>query len=180
MGPPNHFGTAAMTTRRNLIQSAPLLGAALMACLTIGINPVAIADPSELTFWKDGDPGEKLNLRGRIVSTTGKPIPNARVAMRQADGATQYRPQYEGALFTAADGTFKLRSAVPGQYSSAKHIHVYIYAEGYEAIQSDILFKGDPNINLGTDGGYEVLLEEVHKGEETIHVGGVEIKMTPL
>lgn len=165
-----------MTTRRNLIQSAPLLG----ACLALGISPTVFADQSELTFWKDGDAGEKLNLRGRVISVTGKPIPNARVAMRQADGATQYRPQYEGALFTAPDGTFKLRSAVPGQYSSAKHIHIYVYAEGYQAIQADILFKGDPNINLGTDGGYEVLLEQVHKGEETIHVGGVEIKMTPV
>ncbi len=169
-----------MITRRNLIQIAPMLGAVLTGGLTLTVSKPTLADPSELTFWKDGDPGEKLNLRGRVVSATGKPIANARVAMRQADGATVYRPQYEGALFTGPDGTFKLRTAVPGQYSSAKHIHVYVYAEGYQAVNTEILFKGDPNIDLGTSGGYEVLLEEVHKGEETVHVGGVEIQMQPV
>jgi len=166
-----------MIKRRNVIQLAAL---ATVAPLVIHGAGAVAADPSQLTFWSDGDPGEKLNLRGRVISTTGKPIPNARVAMRQADGDTNYRPEYEGALFTAQDGTFKLRSAVPGQYSSAKHIHIYVYAEGYQAVQTDILFKGDPNINLGSSGGYEVLLEQIHKGEETIHVGGVEIQMQPL
>jgi len=166
-----------MIKRRNLLQLAALAPATILT----GYTPRALAaDQSLLTFWSDGDPGEKLNLRGRVVSTTGKPIANARVAMRQADGDTNYRPEYEGALFTAQDGTFKLRSAVPGQYSSAKHIHIYVYAEGYQAVQTDILFKGDPNIDLGSSGGYEVLLEQIHKGEDTVHVGGVEIKMQPL
>jgi len=141
--------------------------------------PAFAQDQSSLKMWKDGDAGEKLALSGRVVSATGKPIPNARIQMRQADGNTQYTEQYSGVVFTNEKGRFKVLTVVPGQYASAKHIHIFVYAEGHVAVNTEIQFKGDPNIELGA-GGIEVLLEQVNQGENTSSVGAVEIVMNPI
>lgn len=165
-----------MISRRKLLMCCTALSASALS--VIGHSAVASTeDRSVLTLFKDGDDGEKLNLRGRVIDADGKAIGGARVGLRHADANANYTPQYEGELFTAADGTFKVRTVLPGQYTSAKHIHVFVYAEGHQAVQTTILFKGDPNIDLGSSGGLEVLLEQVHKGEEVIHVGGVELQM---
>ncbi len=148
--------------------------------LALGPQLTYAADQSTLKMWQDGDAGERLSLRGRVVSAGGQPIPDARIQMRQADGNTQYTEQYSGVVFSNEKGTFKVLTVVPGQYSSAKHIHIYVYAEGYKALNTDILFKGDPNIDLGSSGGIEVLLEQVSQGEQATSVGAVEIVMQPI
>lgn len=159
-------------TRRQLLAAATAAAFAPISGIVL-----AQENKSTLKLWKDGDPGERLALSGRVVDTTGSPVPNARISMRQANGNSSYTPQYEGAVFSNATGEFRVLTAVPGQYTSAKHIHIHVYAENHAAMNTEILFKGDPNIDLGISGGIEVLLEKTGGGEQATNVGTVEIVM---
>ena len=128
-----------------------------------------------LTLWSEGESGERLSLRGRVITPQGKPVSGAQVEFRQADGQAQYTPSYQGLLTTTDRGDFHLQTVVPGQYTSAKHIHIRVSHPGHQTRTTEILFKGDPNINFGQPGALEVVLERVHQENETVSVGGVEI-----
>lgn len=135
---------------------------------------------STTELWQPGDPGERLNLKGRVLSTDGKPLAGATVEMWQADGAGSYRSErYRATLRTDADGSFRVKTVVPGQHLWKKHIHVRVQREGYEPLATQILFKGDPHLNEARDGDLAILLEEVKTGEETVMVGGVEFVLRP-
>ena len=135
---------------------------------------------STIELWQPGDPGERLNLKGRVLSTAGKPLAGATVELWQADGAGSYRQVgYRATLQTADDGTFRVKTVVPGQRAWKKHIHVRVNHEGYEPLATQILFKGDPHMNEARDGDLAILLEEVKTGSETVMVGGVEFVLRP-
>jgi len=132
-------------------------------------------DPHQLSMWQEGDSGERLMLRGRVVSPEGRPVEGATIQVRHADGDAQYTAQYQGSLLSGERGTFAMKTVVPGQYTSAKHIHIQVSHPDYQTLNTEILFKGDPNISFGDADALEVLLEQIHQGEETVSVGGVEI-----
>lgn len=153
--------------------------AILLAWVPLSIADQSGGDPSSLTFWQDGDAGDRMNLRGRVLDTQGKPVAGANIRVRQADGNANYTARYQGELVTADDGSFSLRSAVPGQYTSAKHVHISVSHPQYQALHTELLFKGDPNLDLSTSGGIEVFLEEVQSDSGMAFVGGVEIVLEP-
>ena len=159
-----------------------ILGPAVLIAFSLGAvvaDAQTVADSSKLTFWQEGDPGEPMHLRGRIVSATGAPIAGAVVSLRQADGSATYQPdRYNGTLISAGDGSFELRTVLPGQYASAKHIHVNVTHDAYMPLYTEILFRGDPNSVREPSAGNEVVLEEVRISGETVLVGGVELVMS--
>jgi protocatechuate 3,4-dioxygenase beta subunit len=137
--------------------------------------------PNATRLWQQGDPGQRLHLQGRVLATSGRPVAGAQVQMWQADGAGEYHDRrYRAALETGADGGFRLTTALPGQYWGAKHIHVVVTHPGHQPLQTRILFKGDPHVNEAAYGDLAILLEEVHKDDETVLVGGVEFVMQPI
>jgi len=150
------------------------LGLAGFLC---GITLVAADEekPNQLSLWREGDSGERLMLRGRVINADGRPIEGAMVEVRHADGNAQYTAQYQGSLMSGDRGAFSLKTVVPGQYTSAKHIHIRVSHPDYQTIMTEILFKGDPNISFGDPDALEVLLEQIHQGDGTVSVGGVEI-----
>ncbi len=160
-----------------------LLGVVFCATVLTGLVPLAAMAEEQrqdrLTLWQDGDPGEKLNLRGRVVALDGAPIVGALVQVRQANGNAEYTASYQGSLISGERGSFSLLTAVPGQYTSAKHIHIRVTHPDFQQLATEILFKGDPNISFGDADALEVLLEQIHNDGEVANVGGVEIMLKP-
>lgn len=135
--------------------------------------------PSSARFWQEGDPGQRLHLRGRVTSTSGSPLVGAGITLRQADGAGEYHgDRYRAQLFTGDNGEFRLTTAVPGQYYGLKHIHVMISHPDYQPLTTQILFKGDPAL-LPENEDLAILLEEVRHQDGTIMVGSVEFVLEP-
>lgn len=143
--------------------------------------PLAAQDvPSTVNLWQPGDPGEPLHIRGRVLSTDGAPIPGAVLHIRQADGTGEYQPdRYQTTLRTGDDGEYGLGTVLPGQYYGMKHIHVVVMHEAYEAVQTQILFKGDPNLDESAYGDHAIALEEARIKGNKVLFGQFDIVMRP-
>lgn len=118
----------------------------------IGIYHIPGA-PETQNLWREGDPGERLILRGRILNSNGTPIPNAQVELWHADGDGQvHEDRYRTRLRSKANGGFAIRTALPGYIPGApgvwgaRHIHVVVTHPNYQQLISLIFFKGDPNL----------------------------------
>ena len=135
--------------------------------------------PATAMLWRDGDPGERLHLRGRVVSTSGEPLYGAELMVWQADGTGSYRDdRYRARIVTGEDGSFQMVTVLPGQYWGAKHIHVRLSHPEHLGLTTRILFRGDPNIDA-TEGELAIPLEEVRTEDRTILLGGVEFVLEP-
>ena len=109
--------------------------------------------PELRNLWQEGDPGERLLLRGRVLTTGGKPVPGAQVELWHADGNGEVHPnRYRTRLRTDANGGFGVTTAMPGYIPGApgvwgaRHIHVVVTHPGFPQLISLILFEGDPNL----------------------------------
>ena len=151
-----------------------LVGPALAGLLT-GAGPPPAAPQSEVvpshiaTFWRDGDPGERLEIRGRVLTQTFEPVAGAEVRVRQADGSGEYTAGYQGVLLTSDRGEYVLRTAMPGNYGVPRHIHIAAAHPDHGYRVTEIRFKGDP------------LLPEADRDEaiavETVRLDGREHKV---
>lgn len=142
--------------------SAPL--AATPACLETEDN---ILGP----FWIDGAPvrsdltergirGTRLRVTGRVLGLAGSactPLSGALLDVWQADHRGTRSARYSdertwrlrGRLYTAEDGSYDLRTIVPGNYRTGDafrpaHIHVRVSAPGHRLLTTQLYFQGDP------------------------------------
>lgn len=139
----------------------------------------APGDASGGRLWREGDPGQRLHLRGRVLSTSGEPVAGAEVRTWQADGGGNYRPEYRAVLVTTDKGEFRLTTAVPEQYFGERHIHIAINHPDFHPLTTRILFRGDPNLRPGNED-LAILLEEVRTEGSTVMVGSVEFLLEPF
>ncbi|MCH9674606.1 MAG: hypothetical protein K0U93_24415 [Gammaproteobacteria bacterium] len=167
-----------MKVREGILNLFPVWVIALgLTALTV--QPAFGADTHIATFWQEGDTGQMLHLRGRVVTAEGKPVTGATIMLRQADGSGTYQPQrYQGEISTGPGGVFEVRTVLPGQYNSAKHIHVTVLHTGFQTLDTELLFIGDPNAAHDQSYGTPVVLEEVRSAERTLLVGGVELTLS--
>lgn len=119
---------------------------------SIGIYYIPGA-PEARNLWRDGDPGERLVLRGRVLDTDGAPVADAEVELWHADGLGLVHPdRHRTRLRTRANGGFGVTTALPGYIPGApgvwgaRHIHVIVTHPDYPQLISLILFEGDPNL----------------------------------
>jgi protocatechuate 3,4-dioxygenase beta subunit len=105
--------------------------------------------PYVATLWNEGDPGERLEIRGIVMDAKGKPVAGAEVSTRQADGGGTYTGQYQATMITNARGEYVLRTALPGNYGVPMHIHVSATHPGAGYAYTEIRFKGDPLLPPG-------------------------------
>ncbi len=132
-----------------------------------------------IDLWQPGDPGERMNIRGRVTSLDGTPLSGIRISLRQANGEGDYTENYRTTLETDARGLYQFGSVVPGNYMGAKHVHLSVYQDGFEYFDTSILFKGDPNLDEHYGSGTPIFLEESTVKGETILFGRFDIVLTP-
>lgn len=161
------------------------IGAPGIAGLTSGqaraASPVeAGSSGNTLNLWRPGDPGQPIRISGWVRSTNGKPIPGATIHIRQADGTGEYTPEYQASLRTGKDGSYRFSTVLPGQYYGVKHIHIGAVHEGYQYLDTEILFKGDPNLDLDSTSKYAIHLEEATVNEKTVLFGRFDMTLKPL
>ena len=143
-------------------------------------NAAEVTPPTTLNLWRQGDPGQPVRISGWVRATNGKPVPGATVYIRQADGTGNYTPAYQGTLKTGEDGSYRLRTVVPGQYYGIKHIHIGAVQDGYEYLETEILFKGDPNLDPQSDSDFAIHLEEATVNDKTVLFGRFDMTLRPI
>ncbi len=173
---------------------APLAGTCLAgAALAQGLSPTTGTGigifyqpgaPAATDLWQEGDPGRRLQLRGRVLDTRGAPVAGALVELWHADGTGSVdETRYRSALRTAADGSFGVRTVLPGHIElaryndvwGARHIHLQITHPAHPRLVSLVYFKGDERLPGTPYPELAIALEEARVGEETLLFGQIEI-----
>ena len=102
--------------------------------------------PKRRSVVPAGAAGTRLTLSGRVLTTAGKPIPNALIDFWQADARGAYDNRgyrFRGHQFTNAKGQYSLFSVVPGLYPGrTKHIHVKVQARREPVLTTQLFFPG--------------------------------------
>jgi len=161
-----------MFDRRTLFRGAAVF------ILTCGTVPAwGQGDESfQLTLGHEGDPGQRLEIRGRVVDEAGRPVAGATVRVRHTDATGVYRPAYIGTMRTDASGRFLLHSRLPGHYSRPRHIHLQISHDAYAPVYTEILFKGDPALG-DAEPPNAILLETTELQGEEMLLGAFDVVM---
>lgn len=126
-------------------------------------------------LWQEGDEGEPLFLRARVLDTCGKPVAGARIQILHANQDGDHEPERWRARLSSDDrGEFKVTTVYPGYAGSiARHIHFIVSHPGYEELVTRLFFKNDPATGLDLED-LTVVLDEVRRGDVRGWVGGYE------
>jgi protocatechuate 3,4-dioxygenase beta subunit len=169
---------------RNLSRLFTLLAALGTAALAPGeveaTGSSELTSPTSLNLWRPGDPGQPLRISGWVRSSNGKPIAGATIYIRQADGTGVYTPEYQASLKTDKDGSYRFSTVLPGQYYGVKHIHIGAVRDGYEYLETEILFKGDPNLDPESQEKHAIHLEEASVNDKTVLFGRFDMILRPI
>lgn len=133
-----------------------------------------------VNLWQPGDAGERMNIRGRVTSIDGTPLSNVAISIRQADGNGDYIDRYSTVITTDQKGRYQFGSVVPGNYIGIRHVHIGVDHEAYQYYYSQILFKGDPNLDGTSESANAIFLEESTVNGETILFGRFDILLVPI
>lgn len=146
-----------------------------------GAGPMYRSDaPASVNLREPGDPGQPLHIDGWVRSTNGKPIVGAVLTVWQADATGNYHDdRYRASLRTGKDGKYRFSTVLPGQYYSAKHIHVVVTHPDHERVVTRILFKGDPHLDESAAGELAIPLEEGTIEGKAFLSGRFDIVMRP-
>jgi catechol 1,2-dioxygenase len=107
------------------------------------------------------------------------PLSGALLELWQANAAGEYT-DLEGRLMTDDRGRYRIDTIMPGMYGVPAHIHARIYHPEAQAIETEFVFAGDPNlpansanfaiVSLSTDetaagagrhGSFDIVLQPV-------------------
>jgi hydroxyquinol 1,2-dioxygenase len=173
--------------RQEFILLSDVLG---LSMLTVGINAAASPDATESTvfgpFFVEGAPevplggdisggaeGMPCHVSGTVRSTSGEPVPGARIDVWEADADGFYDVQYEGErtagrawLRTGAGGGYRFWAVRPAAYGipadgpvgdllaaagrgpmRPAHIHLMVTAPGYRRLVTHVFVAGDPYLS---------------------------------
>ena len=164
----------------NLLISNAVFGSGLVLAQSDAATPGS-ADENRaklIDMWQPGDPGERMNIRGRVTTIDRVPVAGARIFIRQADGEGDYTERYSTVLESDEKGRYQFGSVVPGNYYGVRHVHITVNSEGYGYFDSEILFKGDPNLDESMEQ-QAIFLEESNVKGETILFGRFDIVLNP-
>jgi protocatechuate 3,4-dioxygenase beta subunit len=102
--------------------------------------------PMRRSILPAGAVGTRLTLTGRVLTTAGKPIPNALIDFWQANARGAYDNsgyRFRGHQLTNAKGQYSLLTVVPGLYPGrTKHIHVKVQAPHEPVLTTQLFFPG--------------------------------------
>jgi protocatechuate 3,4-dioxygenase beta subunit len=115
--------------------------------------------------------GRVLYVSGRVLDARGRPIPNARIELWQADthgryihsadtGSAPLDPNFQGYALLASDaeGRYRIRTIQPGPYPGrTRHLH-FNFAGGNTKLTTQMFFEGEKENDR--DGVYRSLARD--------------------
>ena len=136
--------------------------------------------PEVTSLWQPGDPGRPLYLKGLVFDTGGRPLPGALVELWHTDSDGNY-PPLRGAIRTQKNGSFAIRTVLPGHHLGyrARHIHFVVTHPEHQPLVTRIYFMGDPNMDEALFPELAILLEEGSIEGETRLFGNVDFVLVP-
>jgi hydroxyquinol 1,2-dioxygenase len=146
--------------RQEFILLSDVLG---LSMLTVGMNQPLVGDATEATvfgpFFVDDAPlvelggdiasgatGEPAWVEGTVRSTTGEPIPGARIEVWEADEDGFYDVQYGDDRIPHDGPVGDLLAATSRSPWRASHLHFMVTAPGYRRLVTHIFVEGDPQL----------------------------------
>jgi protocatechuate 3,4-dioxygenase beta subunit len=103
--------------------------------------------PKRNVLLEEGMKGTRVILKGRVLSTQGKPIPNVQLDFWQADAEGRYDTKgfrLRGHQFSDKDGRYWLETIVPASYlNRAPHIHVRLTLPNQRMFVTQLFFTDD-------------------------------------
>lgn len=176
-----------------------LLALGLSAALLLGLAPLAqacdkraptrqmspgphdfsagVADPK---LWREGDEGEPLFIRARVLDTCGKPVAAARIRIVHANWHGYHEPDRWRAELTSDDrGAISLVTVFPGYTGGLpRHMHFIIDHPDHPQLITRLFFKNDPSVDHGIED-LAMVLEEIERKEGRGWVAGYEFVLPP-
>ncbi len=136
--------------------------------------------PEVHSLWQPGDPGRPLHLDGLVFASSGKPLVGALVEFWHTDADGNY-PPLRAAIRTQANGSFAIRTVLPGHHLGyrARHIHFVVTHPDHQPLVTRIYFLGDPNMDEALFPELAILLEEGSIEGETRLFGSVRFVLLP-
>jgi protocatechuate 3,4-dioxygenase beta subunit len=105
------------------------------------------SSPERIELIEAGMAGQPIELVGFVLSRNCKPIAGALLEFWQADDKGQYDNsgfRLRGHQFTDADGRYRLKTVVPGNYvGRTRHIHVKVQPRGGRVLTTQLYFPGE-------------------------------------
>jgi protocatechuate 3,4-dioxygenase beta subunit len=126
------------------------------------------SSPERIELLEAGMAGQRIELAGFILTRDCKPVAGALLDFWQADDQGCYDNsgfRLRGHQFSDAEGRYRLRSVVPGNYPGrTRHIHVMVQPRGGRVLTTQLYFPGEEKNR--SDGLFrKELLVRTGKGE---------------
>lgn len=136
-----------------------------------------VADPR---LWRDGDRGEPLSIRARVLDTCGRPVSGARIRIVHANQDGFHEPdRWRAELTTDERGSFNLVTVFPGYTGGLpRHIHFIIDHPDHRQLITRLFFKNDPSVDHGIED-VAMVLEQVEREQGKGWVAGYEFVLPP-
>ena len=134
--------------------------------------------PQTRELWREGDPGERLLLRGRVMSTEGVRLSGARIEIWHVDSqGTMHADRFRTTLVSDDDGKFHLSTVLPGYIWGPRHIHVRVTHPQRQTLITRLFFKRDPQVAESDRPDLAIILEDGRYQDAPALFGDVELVM---
>ena len=119
-------------------------------------------------LWREGDAGQPLFLRARVLDSCGAPVAGAKIQILHANHEGYHEAQrWRAKLTTDERGAFKIITVFPGFTGGiARHIHFIITHPKHQQLVTRLFFKNDPDLEHGVEE-LAMVLEEISRDGRT-------------
>jgi protocatechuate 3,4-dioxygenase beta subunit len=129
-------------------------------------------------LWREGDDGEPLFIRARVLDTCSRPVAGARIQIVHANYEGDHEPdRWRADLTSDQSGAFSLVTVFPGYTGRLpRHIHFIITHPDHRITR--LFFKNDPVVDHGIED-LAMVLEEIKHDQGRGWVAGFEFVLPP-
>ncbi len=149
----------------------------MIAPAGVAYAETASGKPKMVDLWQPGDGGQRMRIRGRVTGIDGSPIPYVIIGIRHADSEGLDWSYHQGDVIANEKGLYQFGSVIPGNSHRLSHVHVTVYHDGYEYLDTEFYFKHDPKADEYHPNA--IFLEEGTVNGETMMFGRFDITLVP-
>lgn len=135
----------------------------------------------EPKLWREGDQGEPLFIRARVIDVCGEPVARARIRIVHANAHGAHESdRWRADLTTDEQGAFDLATVFPGHTGGLpRHIHFIIDHPGHRQLATRLYLWNDPGEYRGEED-LAMVLDEVELEAGRAWLGGYEFVLVPM